>query len=62
MTDADKKFLISFESGQPEWDGDEFEYFKDYPSVQWKMLNLKKLAKQNPQKLREKAEKIRNLL
>ncbi len=36
MTEADKKSLISFESGRPEWDGYEFEYFKDYPSVQWK--------------------------
>ena len=62
MTEVDKKFLISFESGQPEWDGYEFEYFKDYPSVQWKLLNLKKLAKQNPQKLQEKADKLRNLL
>ena len=58
MTEADKKFLISFESGQPEWEGYEFEYFKEYPSVQWKLLNLKKLAKQNPQKLQEEAEKL----
>ena len=62
MTDADRKFLISFESGQPEWNGYEFEYFKDYPSVQWKILNLKKLAKQNPQKLQAEAEKLRNVL
>ena len=62
MTDADKKFLMSFESGQPEWSGYEFEYFKNYPSVQWKMLNLKKLAKQNPQKLREEAENLWNVL
>ena len=61
MTDADKKFLISFESGQPEWNGYEFEYFKDYPSVQWKLLNLKKLAKQNSQKLQEEVEKLWNL-
>lgn len=61
MSEADKKFLISFESGQPEWDGYEFEYFKEYPSVQWKLLNLKKLAKQNPQKLREEAEKLSNV-
>ena len=61
MTDADKKFLISFESGQPEWDGYEFEYFKEYPSVQWKLLNLKKLAKQNSQKLQEEVDKLRNL-
>ena len=60
MTDADKKFLISFESGQPEWNGYEFEYFKDYPSVQWKLLNLKKLAKQNPQKLREEMEYLKD--
>jgi hypothetical protein len=62
ITDADKKFLISFESGQPEWDGYEFEYFKNYPSVQWKLLNLKKLTKQNPQKLQKEAEKLRNIL
>lgn len=62
MTDADKRFLVSFEEGNPEWDGYEFEYFKDYPSIQWKLLNLKKLAKQNPQKLRNEAEKLRNIL
>ena len=61
MTEEDKKFLISFEFGQPEWEGYEFEYFKDYPSIQWKLLNLKKLAKQNPQKLREEAEKLSNI-
>lgn len=62
LTEEDKRFLVSFESGQPEWNGYEFEYFKDYPSVQWKLLNLKKLAKQNPQKLRLEAEKLRNVL
>ena len=61
VTEADKKFLISFESGQPEWDGYEFEYFKDYPSVQWKLLNLKKLAKQNPQKLQEEVASLESI-
>ena len=60
MSEADKKFLISFELGQPEWDGYEFEYFKEYPSVQWKLLNLKKLAKQNPQKLQEEIEYLKD--
>lgn len=62
LTEEDKRFLVRFESGQPEWNGYEFEYFKDYPSVQWKILNLKKLAKQNPQKLQAEAEKLRNVL
>ncbi len=62
ITDEDKKFLISFESGQPEWDKYEFEYFKDYPSVQWKLLNLRNLAKPNPQKLHEEADKLKDVL
>jgi predicted nucleotidyltransferase component of viral defense system len=62
LTEEDKRFLVSFESGQPEWNGYEFENVKDYPSVQWKILNLKKLAKQNPQKLQAEAEKLRNVL
>ena len=61
MTEADKQFLISFERGKPEWDGYEFEYFKDYPSVKWKLVNLAKLAKQNPQKLEEEAAKLEAL-
>ena len=62
MTEADKKFLISFESGHPEWDGYEFEYLKDYPSVKWKLINLSKLAKQNMQKLQEEADKLKCVL
>ena len=59
MTDADKNFLLSFEAGEPQWDGYEFEYFRNYPSVQWKSLNLAKLKKQNPSKLQSEVEKLR---
>lgn len=58
MTEKDKRFLVNFEKGEPQWDGYEFEYFKDYPSVKWKLINLAKLAKQNPQKLVEEASKL----
>ena len=61
MTEADKQFLISFESANPNWDGYEFEYFRDYPSVQWKLLNLTKLKKQNPAKLNTEVEKLRTV-
>lgn len=61
MTEADRNFLLSFESGHPQWEGYEFEYFKDYPSVQWKLLNLQKLAKQNPQKLNEEMIKLKSI-
>ena len=34
---------------------------QNYPSVKWKLINLAKLAKQNPDKLSEKAAKLRSL-
>ena len=58
MTEADKQFLLSFESAEPQWDEYEFAYFRDYPSVQWKLLNLAKLKKQNPAKLNTEVEKL----
>lgn len=45
MTDADKRFLLEFESAEPVWEGSGYEMFFNYPSVQWKMLNLQKLKK-----------------
>lgn len=62
MTDDDRRFLVSFENGTPEWDGYEFEYFKNYPSVKWKLLNLQKLAEQNPEKLKTETEKLKVIL
>ena len=62
LTDADRRFLVSFEYGEPEWDNYEFAHFKDFPSVKWKLLNLQKLAEQNPTKLRVEAEKLNDLL
>ena len=62
LTDADCDFLISFEAGTPAWDGYEFEYFKRYPSVQWKLQNLANLAKKNPQKLMEEVKKLKSIV
>ena len=59
MTDSDKQFLLSFEAGEPQWEGYEFECFKNYPSVQWKLLNLTKLKKSNPTKLQSEADRLR---
>lgn len=58
LTETDKQFLVSFEQGNPQWESYEFAYFKDYPSVQWKQLNLQKLNKSNPAKLKSEADKL----
>ncbi|MDD3201289.1 MAG: nucleotidyl transferase AbiEii/AbiGii toxin family protein [Bacteroidales bacterium] len=61
VTPEDKEFLLSFESAEPDWDNFEFPYFKDYPSVKWKLQNLQKLKLQNPEKLMEEVEKLNSI-
>ena len=39
FTDADKEFLIAYESGNPNWG---LYDFKDYPAIKWKLQNLEK--------------------
>ena len=61
MTPEDKAFLLSFESAEPDWDNFEFGYFRDYPSVKWKLQNLGKLKSTNPDKLAAEALKLKSL-
>lgn len=58
LTDNDKRFLVSFEKGKPDWESVEYSDFAKYPSVQWKLLNIAKLKKDNPAKLQAEAEKL----
>jgi len=61
MTDADKDFLLSFESGNPDWANSDYAEFEIYPSVKWKLLNLAKLKKTNPAKLTANVELLRSI-
>lgn len=61
VTPEDKAFLLSFESAEPDWDNFEFGYFRDYPSVKWKLQNLGKLKSTNPDKLAAEALKLKSL-
>lgn len=58
----DKKFLLSFEKGCPNWNlccaGD----LSIYPSVQWKLLNIRKLKEHNIQKYEQGINKLNNFL
>lgn len=47
LTRDDKDFLLSFKNCEPNWNIYNFEHF---PAVQWKLNNLLKLKKENPQK------------
>lgn len=50
LTRTDREFLLSFESGEPDWGKCCAGDLSAYPSVQWKLLNIAKLETSNPRK------------
>ena len=62
LSERDKRFLISFEAGTPDCDNSNYSGFKDYPSVKWKLLNINKLIKSNPQKQNQGVNRLRDFL
>lgn len=57
-----KNFLLSFETGEPDWGLFAVEKAKELPAVKWKLLNLKKLKEINPEKHRMQIENFRKHL
>lgn len=51
LTDLDKRFLCSFKGGRPDWSLDKnYEQLQVMPAIQWKLMNIQKLKKMNPNK------------
>jgi len=50
LDEDDKRFLISFKEGNPDWIIGSFHEFVDYPSVRWKLQNILTLRSNNPVK------------
>jgi len=44
LTDDQKAFLLSFKSGNPQWDLLEHAIASDLPAVQWKLRNIRKMS------------------
>ncbi|WP_129733115.1 nucleotidyl transferase AbiEii/AbiGii toxin family protein [Parabacteroides goldsteinii] len=62
ITNTDREFLISFENGEPDWDKCCIGDLSNYPSVKWKLHNIIKLKKINPQKHQQGIEILRKFL
>lgn len=62
LTENDKKFLLSFETGLPEWDLFPHALLKELPAVKWKQINIQKLREINPLKHEEMIISLRNTL
>ena len=50
LSSDDKEFILSFEMGEPKWELFPIQVLKDLPAVQWKLININKLKKSNPNK------------
>ncbi len=57
----DKQFLLSFKKGEPDWNLAN-STFQSLPAIKWKLLNLHKLRKNNPQKHQLAYEKLKTAL
>jgi predicted nucleotidyltransferase component of viral defense system len=53
LSDKDRSFLLSFKRGTPDWNQFPVPGLKELPAVQWKLKNIQKLLKTNPQKHNE---------
>jgi predicted nucleotidyltransferase component of viral defense system len=59
LTEDDKRFILSVKNCEPDWSIYDFERF---PSIQWKLQNLKKLKENSPTKHQELFEALKNKL
>jgi predicted nucleotidyltransferase component of viral defense system len=50
LTADDRFFLMSFKQGNPDWSKLSIENAKLLPAVQWKLQNIEKLIRDNPEK------------
>jgi len=62
LTDDDKKFLISFETGSPIWHLFPHPILKDLPAIKWKLLNIQKLIQSNPVKHKKMIGNLKSIL
>lgn len=58
MPDAHRRFLISFEKGEPDWDLLGLPKIDKLPAVQWRLQNLDKITKNKRAELVAQLEKV----
>ena len=59
LNKEDKDFLLAFAKGDPNWDGVDYSL---YLAVRWKLLNIDKLKKANPEKFHEQITLLEQVL
>ncbi len=58
LTTAHRTFLLSLVQSSPDWSQMPFGHLKDLPAVRWKLMNLAKLRKSNPQRFAQQHDEL----
>jgi hypothetical protein len=58
LSDAQRKFLLSFKQGEPEWPLLSIPVAEHLPAVQWKLINIQRMAKAKHAVAVEKLKRI----
>ncbi|MGD9153148.1 MAG: nucleotidyl transferase AbiEii/AbiGii toxin family protein [Gammaproteobacteria bacterium] len=61
LTLNERKFLLSIKLGEPQWDLLSFKNLEQLPSLQWKLINIKKMDKIKHQKMFDKLKEVLEL-
>lgn len=59
LDDAERRFLVSLVSNEPDWTLLDIPHLKDMPAIRWKLANLKWLQRNNRVKFAEQAAALR---
>lgn len=62
LTKTEKKFILSFESGEPNWSLFPIPVLPNLPAIQWKLININKLREENLKKHTMVIEKLKSIL
>jgi hypothetical protein len=59
LSESDRDFLIGFNRLEPDWS---VYPYQDFPSVKWKMLNLEKFSRNDPEAYRNHLDQLERIL
>jgi len=59
LSDKHRRFLISLADAEPKWDLMACPHLEQLPAIRWKLLNLAKLKKANPEKFHQQSDELR---
>ena len=58
----EREFLISVARNEPDWTLLGIEHLEQLPGMRWKLVNLERLAKTNPKKLKAQARELEKVI